>query len=117
MNSVAQPVALTRGRIRILIEDYAELTKARVTSLVVMTAWCGYYFGANASGVSSLTWGLFHALLGIGFVSAGTAALNEVMEHEIDGHMRRTAHRPLPSGRMSLTHASIAGVADVDPQQ
>ena len=59
MNSVAQPVALTRGRIRILIEDYAELTKARVTSLVVMTAWCGYYFGANASGVSSLTWGLF----------------------------------------------------------
>ena len=109
MNSVAQPVTLARGHVRTLIEDYAELTKARVTSLVVMTAWCGYYFGANASGVSSLSWQLFHALLGIGFVSAGTAALNEVMEYEIDGHMRRTAHRPLPAGRMSLWHAGIVG--------
>ena len=63
MNSVAEPVTLARGHVRTLIEDYAELTKARVTSLVVMTAWCGYYFGANASGVSSLSWKLFHALL------------------------------------------------------
>lgn len=111
MNSIAQPVALRRGRFRTLIEDYAELTKARVTSLVVMTAWCGYFFGAHESGVSSFNWGLFHALLGIAFVSAGTAALNEVMEHDIDGNMRRTAHRPLPSGRMTLVHAAIAGLA------
>jgi protoheme IX farnesyltransferase len=48
--------------------------------------------------------------LGIGLVSSGTAALNEVMEHEVDGRMRRTAGRPLPAGRMSLGHATTAGL-------
>src|SRR6266550_468320 len=91
------------------IQDYAELIKARVTSLVVMTAWCGYYFGSFRSGVSSLSIGLFHALLGIGLVAGGTAALNEVIEHDIDGKMRRTAIRPLPGKRMSLTHATLLG--------
>jgi protoheme IX farnesyltransferase len=93
-----------------LIRDYAELIKARVTSLVVMTAWCGYYFGCLKSGSSSLSLGLFHALLGIGMVAGGTAALNEVMEHDIDGHMRRTARRPLPTGRMRLAHAASIGI-------
>jgi protoheme IX farnesyltransferase len=74
-----------------------------------MTAWCGYYFGALKSGVSSLSWGLFHALLGIGLVSGGTAALNEVMEWESDGRMRRTAQRPIPAGRFSLLHATLVG--------
>src|SRR5262249_40536134 len=71
--------------------------------------WCGYYFGAVKSGVSSVSWGLFHALVGIGLIAAGTAALNEVMEHEIDGRMRRTANRPMPAGRMSLLHGALAG--------
>jgi heme o synthase len=110
MNAAAQPFVMPRSRFRVLVEDYAELTKARVTSLVVMTAWCGYYFGAQASGISSWAWGLFHALLGIGAVSAGTAALNEVMEYQIDAHMRRTAHRPLPAGRMSRIHGALVGL-------
>jgi len=93
-----------------LLRDYAELTKMRVTTLIVATAWCGFYFGALKSGVSSLSWTLFHALLGIGLVSSGTAALNEVMECEVDARMRRTARRPLPSGRMSMLHGTIAGV-------
>src|SRR6266446_5033727 len=75
-----------------------------------MTAWCGYYFGALKSGVSSFSWGLFHALLGIGLVSGGTAALNEVMEWKTDSHMRRTAQRPIPAGRFGLPHATIVGV-------
>lgn len=90
--------------------DYAELIKLRVTTLIVMTAWCGYYFAALKSGVTSLSWGLFHALLGIALVSSGTAALNEVLEYDIDGHMRRTAQRPLPSGRMTVMHASAVGL-------
>jgi heme o synthase len=96
--------------VAILARDYAELTKMRVTTLVVLTAWCGYYFGCLKSGIPSLSWGLFNTLLGIGLVSGGTAALNEVMEHDIDGRMRRTAQRPLPTGRMSLLHATIVGV-------
>ena len=101
---------ISRSRMQTLLRDYAELTKLRVTTLIVMTAWCGYYFGAVKSGVSSLSWSLLHALLGIGLVSGGTAALNEVMEYQVDARMRRTAGRPLPSGRMSLLHGTIAGV-------
>lgn len=101
---------ISPSRIQTLLRDYAELTKLRVTTLIVMTAWCGFYFGAVKSSVSSLSWSLLHALLGIGLVSGGTAALNEVMEYQVDARMRRTARRPLPSGRMSLLHGTIAGV-------
>ena len=62
-------------------------------------------------GVSSWSLGLFHALFGIALVSSGTAALNEVLESGIDARMRRTATRPLPSGRMSKLHAATAGLA------
>jgi heme o synthase len=110
MSTISQPLAVTRSGFVTVARDYAELTKLRVTTLVVMTAWCGYYFGSLKSGVSSFSWGLFHALLGIGLVSGGTAALNEVMEYDIDGQMRRTAQRPLPSGRMSLWHGAAAGI-------
>ncbi len=110
MSVASQLFPLHRSRIQILLHDYAELTKMRVTTLIVVTAWCGFYFGALKSGVTSLSWSLVHALLGIGLVSGGTAALNEVMEYKVDARMRRTARRPLPSGRMSLLHGTIAGV-------
>ncbi len=110
MSAAWQFSPISRGPVQTLLRDYAELTKLRVTTLIVMTAWCGFYFGALKSGVSSLSWNLFHALLGIGLVSAGTAALNEVMEYEVDSRMRRTADRPLPSGRMSRLQGTIAGV-------
>jgi protoheme IX farnesyltransferase len=109
MSTVTQPLAVPRWPLS-LARDYAELIKLRVTSLVMMTAWCGYYFGAARSGTSSLSWGLFHVLVGIGLIAGGTAALNEVMEQEGDALMRRTAQRPLPTGRMSRTHGTIAGL-------
>src|SRR5579863_7823359 len=111
MSTMTLPLAGFRTRATSLLRDYAELGKLRVTSLIVMTAWCGYFFGAHQAGVSWISWGLFHSLLGIGLVSSGTAALNEVMEHDIDAYMRRTAQRPLPAGRMSLLHAMAAGAA------
>jgi protoheme IX farnesyltransferase len=110
MSTMTQPLFFLRRQATVLVRDYAELMKLRVTTLIVMTAWCGYYFGAQKAGVSSLSWGLLHALLGIGLVSSGTAALNEVMEHDVDGRMRRTAQRPLPAGRMSMGHAMTAGL-------
>ncbi len=110
MSAMTQPLSLLRKQAESVLRDYAELMKLRVTSLIVMTAWCGYFFGAQKSGVTSLSWGLLHALIGIGLVSSGTAALNEVMEYKVDGHMRRTAQRPLPAGRMSLRHATLAGL-------
>jgi protoheme IX farnesyltransferase len=110
MSTMIEPLALLRRHTASVLHDYAELMKLRVTTLIVMTAWCGYYFGAQKAGVSSVSWGLLHALLGIALVSSGTAALNEVMEYKVDAKMRRTAQRPLPAGRMSLLHATTAGV-------
>jgi protoheme IX farnesyltransferase len=107
MSTASQPLAVPRTGFAALARDYAELTKARVTTLLIMTAWCGGYFAAAKSGVSSLSWTMFNALLGIGLVSAGTAAINEVMERDIDAHMRRTQMRPLVTGSMSVLHASL----------
>jgi len=110
MSSTTLPLSGFRSRASSLLRDYTELTKLRVTTLIILTAWCGYFFGAHKAGESWLSFGLFHALLGIGLVSSGTAALNEVMEHDVDGHMRRTALRPIPAGRMTLGHAMIVGL-------
>ena len=109
MSTTTLPLSGFRTRATSVLRDYAELGKLRVTSLIVMTAWCGYFFGAHKTGVSWLSWGLFHSLFGIGLVSSGTAALNEVMEHDVDALMRRTALRPIPAGRMTLLHAGILG--------
>jgi protoheme IX farnesyltransferase len=111
----AKALALPAPRIGLtmLLRDYSELIKFRVTTLIMMTAWCGYYFGAAKSGVTSVSWTLLHALVGIGLVSGGTAALNEVMERDLDGLMRRTAMRPLVTGHMSFAQGLAAGLVMV----
>ncbi len=108
MSTVSQTVSLSPTS---LLRDYAELVKVRVTALIMMTAWCGYYFGAMKSGVSSLSWTLLPAVLGVGLAAAGTAALNEAMERDLDGLMRRTAIRPLVTGRTSLGQGIALGAA------
>ncbi len=100
-----QPLAVTaRGPVE-LLRDYAQLTKIRVTTLVVVTAWCGFFFGEHKSGLPVLTIKLLWALAGIGMVSAGTACMNEIIERKSDALMRRTALRPLVTDSMSLGHA------------
>lgn len=110
MSTAFQPLVVPRTGVRALFHDYGELTKIRVTILLVVTAWCGYYFGALKAGIPTVSWNLLHALLGIGMVSAGAAALNEVMERHVDANMRRTARRPLPAGRMSFVHGLTVGL-------
>jgi protoheme IX farnesyltransferase len=83
----------------------------RVTSLVVMTAWTGYYLGAQRAQVPTFSWKLLCALLGIGLVSGGAAALNQVIERETDGRMMRTQRRPIPGQRMGVAEAAAVGIA------
>ena len=71
----------------------------------MVTAWCGFFFGAHKSGLPVLTIKLFWALAGIGMVAAGTACMNEIIERKSDALMRRTAQRPLVTGSMGLGHA------------
>src|SRR5260370_9043093 len=62
-------------------------------------------------GVPSWSLGLFHALLGIALVSSGKAAVDGGLESSVGARMRRTALRPLPSGRMTRAHAATVGLA------
>ena len=94
------------------VRTYTELLKLRVTTMVVATAFAGYYLGCVRSNeMSSLTWSAFHAILGIGLASGGAAALNQVLEKREDSLMLRTCRRPIPSGSMSLLQGTIIGIA------
>jgi protoheme IX farnesyltransferase len=93
------------------IADYQELFKVRVTSMVVLTAWAGFYLGSMRSGITSLHWGLVESLAGIALVSCGASVMNQVIERKVDARMVRTAQRPLAAGRFSLLHGLALGMA------
>jgi protoheme IX farnesyltransferase len=92
------------------ISDLRELFKVRVTGMVVITGWAGFYLGSMQSGISTLQRGLLDSLFGIGLISAGSGALNQALERSTDALMPRTADRPLPSGRISLLQGVVAGI-------
>lgn len=111
MSIATQPLAVARTGLSSRFRDYSELLKVRVTTLIMITAWCGFYFGAVKSGTSSLSLLLIHAVLGIGAVCAGSAAMNEVMERESDALMRRTAIRPLVTRHMGARQGTLIALA------
>src|SRR5579863_1778081 len=89
------------------LRDYYTLTKPEVNLLILMTTSAGYYL---ASRGPMRIWGLVNTLIGTLLVASGTATLNQWMERVWDGQMRRTASRPLPSGRLSGAEALAFGV-------
>jgi heme o synthase len=91
---------------RRLLGDLAELVKARLTLLVLLTTAVGYYLAA-AQPINPL--GLFHAVFGTALAAAGAAALNQWWERRLDALMHRTMTRPIPAGRMSPRDALILG--------
>ena len=86
----------------------ADLVKARLTAIVLLTTFVGFYLGERGA-VNYLL--MFHALFGTALVAAGAAALNQWLERDYDAKMRRTAGRPLPSGRMQPATVAIFGGA------
>jgi protoheme IX farnesyltransferase len=86
--------------------DWLELTKPRITTMVVVTTLVG--FVAASAGPA---WGLplAAALAGTGLVAAGASVLNQVMERHTDALMLRTRERPLPSGRLGVAEAQAIG--------
>jgi len=89
------------------LRDYYTLTKPEVNLLILMTTSAGYYLASR--GPLRII-GLLNTLLGTLLVASGTATLNQWMERRWDGQMRRTASRPLPSGRLTSREALIFGV-------
>ena len=98
------------GTTATLITDLRELFKVRVTGMVVITGWAGFYLGSMQSGISSVQRGLLDTLIGIGLVSAGASALNQALERTSDAKMKRTADRPIAAGRISFVRESFAGI-------
>jgi len=87
---------------------YLELTKPRITFLIVLTAAAGFCLASPGS----LNYVVFsNAMIGIALLSSGIATLNQYIERDLDGLMRRTATRPLPSGRLLPIEALFFGVA------
>ncbi len=85
---------------------YADLVKARLTALVLITTLVGFYVGVRGPMDYFL---MFHALFGTALVAGGAAALNQFLEREYDARMRRTASRPLPSGRLQPVTVMLFG--------
>ena len=90
------------------VNDYIELTKPRITWLILMSTAIGYYFGHQGSWSF---WPIFHVIVGTGLIASGTAALNQWYEREADVKMRRTQGRPIPSGRVTPARAFWFGMA------
>ena len=96
------------------LSTYIELTKPRITLLVLVTAYLGYYLGLRSQGdhmVSVESWLiLFYLILGTWATSAGAAVLNQVIERRHDAKMARTKNRPLVIGKISPMNALVFGI-------
>src|SRR5207249_3924970 len=83
------------------------LTQPRVVAMVLVTTAAGYYLGS--AGTPRLV-PLLHLLAGTALAAAGTLALNQYMERDLDARMERTRHRPLPEGRLHAAEALGVGL-------
>src|SRR5438874_1662430 len=88
--------------------DFAELTKPRITLLVVITTMVGFYMGSRGALPLAI---LLHTLVGTALVAGGASALNQYIERELDARMVRTRNRPLPDGRLMPNDALLFSAA------
>jgi heme o synthase len=107
--AIADAITLPRPEHRSIskLRDYCTLTKPEVNLLILMTTSAGYYLASQGQFKIG---GLLNTLVGTLLVASGTATLNQWIERVWDGHMRRTASRPLPSGRLSGREAFLFGI-------
>jgi len=90
------------------LSDYLELTKPRLSMLVLATTGVGFWLGMPGAQPLSIVVPL---LLGTGLVVGGANVINEWIERDLDGLMQRTRHRPLPAGRLAPIAAWRFGLA------
>jgi len=90
------------------VADYAELTKPRITFMVVVSTAAGYYLGADRA-LDLLR--MLNTLIGTALVASGASALNQLLERDTDALMHRTRNRPLPSRRLDFAQVLGFGLA------
>ncbi len=111
MRATAQTISQAAPAEKSWMAVYADLFKARLTFLVLLTTLVGFYVGFRGPADYLL---MTHTLIGTALLAAGAAALNQLIEREHDAKMRRTQSRPLPSGRLQpQTVLAIGSVASL----
>src|SRR4051794_7856554 len=98
----ARPRAETDSR----FGDYLQLVRPRVAVLVLVTVALGGWLAAPGALPPVALW---HAVLGVGLVTAGASILNQFLERRTDAQMNRTRHRPLPAGRLGAYEVLAIG--------
>lgn len=87
---------------------YVELTKPRITAMVLLTVCVGYAIAPHAS---TSPFALLHVLVGAALACSGAGALNQLMERRVDSEMDRTRFRPLPARRVTPASAFAIGAS------
>lgn len=104
----ARTLAVTRVGARGRAADFVLLAKPRVVLMVLVTTLVGFHVGS--AGVAD-PWRLLHVLVGTGLAAAGSLALNQLLERDVDRRMERTRRRPLPDRRLHPTEALCFGLS------
>jgi len=94
-----------------MIKDYLEMMKFRISLLVMLTGYLGFYLGLRSKSLLNIDNydTLLFLLIGMFFSSAGCAVLNQYLEKDFDTQMNRTKNRPIPSKRISPINALLFG--------
>ena len=94
-----------------VVNNYLEMMKFRISMLVMLTAYLGFYLGLRSQGLLSIDYydKLVYLLIGMFLSSSGCAVLNQYLEKDFDAQMKRTKNRPIPSKRILPLNALLFG--------
>jgi protoheme IX farnesyltransferase len=102
MSANSSTLAVGAGSVRSRLNEYYELCKPRVVMLIVFTAIVGMFLAVpGLPPYAALIWGT----LGIALQAASAAAINQIIDRNIDARMARTCGRPLVTGTLSMTES------------
>ncbi len=114
IDATASVIPVEGFLLRGLLQSYSDLSKARLSAMVVITTALGYFVAARSNPDPSNNGFDFIRLIwtcvGTFLAAAGAAAFNQAIEARRDALMNRTQKRPIPSGRLSRTHAAFFGL-------
>jgi protoheme IX farnesyltransferase len=94
-----------------IIGDYWSLTKPEVNFLILVTTFAGFYLASDSSSGGFRYLLAVNTLFGTLLVASGTGTLNQFSERIFDAQMRRTARRPLATGRIEPSRALWFGIS------
>ncbi len=86
--------------------DLLLMTKPRIGLMVGLVTFLGYRWAGVDHGAAHL----LHTVVGVLLLAGASSVLNQVLERDLDARMERTRGRPLPAGRLRVSHAVIFGI-------